>query len=142
MGMRRSLGLLVLLVGAAACHGFRETERLAPGETARVVLHVTRPMDDGTQQPIYVEGVVVSSSLGAPGSGSGFIALQRSTLRTFRDVSSLTYDTVRVAGTDIGRLERRGISWAKTGFVAFITGAVAFVVLEELTNNVTAGPGG
>jgi hypothetical protein len=140
--MRIGRALVVLLVlGSSGCHAFMPTSSVSPGETARVTLNVMRPMNDGTQLPIHIEGVVVSSSLGAPGSGTGFIALQQSSLRTFGEVSTVTYDTMRVSGADIGRLERRKVSWVKTGIVGVLTGGMAYLLLDRISDAVEVSPG-
>ena len=141
----RCWGVLLLAVSSAGCHAFLESPRVAPGETARVTLHVMRPMNDGTEQSIRVEGVVVESSLGEVGSASSFIALEQSSTRpvgNFRDVS--TVDTVRIPGADVRRLERRQLSWVKTGFVAVLTGAVGYMLYERLRDEAEAfgSPGG
>lgn len=141
----RFWGVLLLAMGSAGCHAFIESPRVAPGETARVTLNVMRPMDDGTERPIRMEGVVVASSLGEVGSASSFIALEQSAtspIGNFRDIS--TVDTLRISGTDIRRLERRQLSWVKTGFVALLTGAVGYMLYERLADEIEAfaGPGG
>jgi hypothetical protein len=122
-----------------------EAPRVFPGETARVTLNVMRPMNDGTEQPIRMEGVVVQSSLGETGNGTSVIALERRSTRSFGNLPPVhTIDTVRISGADVRAVERRQLSWVKTGFIAMLTGAVGYMLYERLADEARAfgSPGG
>lgn len=133
----RRMALLVLVLSSSGCHAFTQAPRVSPGETARVTLTVMRPRADGTEEPIRFEGRVVTSSLGEVGSAAraaAAIALERRTMTVLGQREVVTVDTVRIRGSDIGRLERRKLSWVKTGFVGLVLGAMGYMLGDRLVS--------
>lgn len=130
--IRRIALVPALLVATTGCFSFAATSSASPGETARVTLGVTRPMSDGSEAPIRVEGLVVSSTLGRSGVESAAITIEERTVEEASQFRSMThYDTVHVPQPDIQRLEVRRFSWLKSGLGAAVLGAVAYVLYDQ-----------
>lgn len=131
--IRRIVLVPTLLVATTAgCFSFAATSSASPGQTARVTLNVTRPMSDGSEAPIRVEGLVVSSTLGRSGVDRPAIAIEERTVEEASQFRSMThYDTVHVPQPDVQRLEVRRLSWLKSGLGAAVLGAVAYVLYDK-----------
>lgn len=120
MRCRWAAGLMVLVL--TGCFSFSGSATAAPGETARLTLTTTRPVGDGTQEPLTVEGKVVSSSLGEEPATRSSILLEQQTKQTFgRFREVVTLDTVQILAPDIEELEVRRVSWIKSavGIITF-----------------------
>jgi hypothetical protein len=115
--------LAVMLVASAGCFAFAESTAAPPGQVARVTLGVTRAMGDGSRQPIRVEGLVVSSTVGPGSDATGAISLEqvsKQPVGDFREV--VTFDTVSILQYDIRRLEIRRFSWIRSGIGVAVLG--------------------
>jgi hypothetical protein len=132
MPRRVALVPVLLATATAGCFSFTSTSSARPGETARATLGVTRPMSDGSAQPIWVQGLVVSSTLGQPGVDAPAITIEERLLEEASQFRSMThYDTVYIAERDIQRLEIRRFSWLKSGLGTLALGAVTYVLYDK-----------
>lgn len=123
--------LLPLLMGTVSCHSFVPASTAQPGETARVTLGVMRPMSDGTREPMWVEGLVVSSTTATSDAPPTVVLEQRRVEEASQFRSMTHYDTIHVAGEDLQTLEVRRLSWWKTGIGAVLVGAIAYTIYDR-----------
>jgi hypothetical protein len=80
-------------------------------------------MGDGSRQPIRVEGLVVSSTVGPGSDATGAISLEqvsKQPIGNFREV--ITFDRVSILQYDIRRLEIRRFSWIRSGIGVAVLG--------------------
>jgi hypothetical protein len=132
MPRRVALVPVLLATATAGCFSFTATSSARPGETARATLEVARPMSDGSAQPIWVQGLVVSSTLGRPRVEAPAITIEERTLEEASQFRSMThYDTVYISEADIQRLEVRRFSWLRSGLGALGLGAVVYVLYDK-----------
>lgn len=129
---RIALILILPLVVSTGCYSFTPTSSPRPGETARATLGVTRPASDGTEELIWIEGLVVSSTLGQSGVEVPAVAIEERTLEEASQFRSMThYDTVHIRRADIQRLEVRRFSWLKSGLGTVALGAVVYFLYDN-----------
>lgn len=129
---RIALIQMLLLTASTGCYSFTPTSSASPGETARATLGVTRPVSDGSEELIWIEGLVVSSTLGQSGIEGPAIAIEERAVEEASQFRSMThYDTVHVLEADIRRLEVRRFSWFKSGLGAVVLGAITYVLYDQ-----------
>jgi hypothetical protein len=116
--MPRPLLLLLILPATASCFTYQEVGSASLGDQARIMLPVMDRNEEGEDEPIFTEGVVVANESG--------ITLEQERVEEaglFRRVEF--FDTVYVPQTDIRTLEVRRLSWTRT---ILGSAALAFVV--------------
>lgn len=130
--MLRLWAVSVATVVGSGCFSFSDAAVAPSGQTARVTLGVTRPLPDGSAEPIRLEGRVVTSTLGTEPPASAAIVLEgrtREAIGNFREV--VTLDTTRIAQSDIQRLEVRSFSWFKSGIATLVLGVIAHTMVDR-----------
>lgn len=89
-------------------------------------------MSDGSEELIWIEGLVVSSTLGQSGIDVPAIAVEERTVEEASQFRSMThYDTVHILQADIQRLEVRRFSWLKSGLGTAVFGAVVYLLYDK-----------
>lgn len=128
---------VTMIVFTPACYSFSESSVARPGETARVTHTTAAPAGTGRDEPIRVEGLVVSSSVGPDAEWNAGIRLARrekEVIGGFREV--VRVDTVEVLQTDLRLLEVRSFSWVKSGAGAIVVGLLAATLVDSFMGSV------